>query len=60
MLGMVESKKYCYQTKPESAHLTAGKANLLISGCGEGKYSVYCKVPKVVFKGHIIGDIVGA
>ena len=33
----------CYWTELGFAHLTHSKASLLAPGCGEGKYSVYCR-----------------
>lgn len=35
----------CYQTRLGSTGLMAGKANLLMPGCGEGKCNIYCKAP---------------
>ena len=37
--------KKCYQTKTWVCSPTHSKANLLTPGSGEGKWSVYCKVP---------------
>ena len=39
-----------HQTKLRSAHLICSKANRLTPNCGEGEYSIYYKLPKVVTK----------
>ena len=55
--SMLQPNKYHFlilhhfcQTKLRSAHLICSKANLLTPNCGEGEYSIYCKLPKVVTK----------
>ena len=36
-----------FVTEPNLGPLVHSKANLLTPGCGEGKHSIYCKVPDV-------------
>lgn len=35
----------CNLTKLGAAHLMLNKTNLLMPGCGKGKYSMYCRMP---------------
>ena len=35
----------CNLTKLVAAHLMLNKTNLLMPGCGKGKYSMYCRMP---------------
>ena len=42
-----EARNVDYQTKLGSTRPVHSKASVLTLDCGEGKYSVYCKVPSV-------------